>query len=96
MEIVCPSCNKANESDPCQRCGCELGPLFALRHAAAVQLSTAAQHLRNGSPAEAGEAALRAWELHHSADAARLGFLANLARGDFAVASEWLQRSDAL
>jgi hypothetical protein len=93
MEIVCPSCSKVNESDPCSRCGCELGALFQIGRAAAVQLATAARHLRENSPAEAGEAALQAWEFHHTPEAARLGFLAGLASGDFAVALQWLQRT---
>lgn len=93
MEIICPSCNKANRTDACERCGCELATLFQIRHAAAAQLSAAARHLRASSPAEAGEAALQAWELHHTPEAARLGFLAGVARGDFEVALQWLQRS---
>jgi hypothetical protein len=93
MEIICPSCNKANRSDVCERCGCELATLFQIRHAAAAQLSSAAQHLRTSSPREAGEAALQAWELHHTPEAAHLGFLAAVARGDVKVALQWLQRT---
>jgi hypothetical protein len=92
MEIVCPSCNKANAGDPCARCGCELASLFAVREAAAVELATAAQHLRHSSPSAAAEAALRAWELHHTPEAACLGFLAGIAGGNFGVAAEWLVR----
>jgi hypothetical protein len=95
MEIVCPSCNKANETDPCVRCGCELGALFRIRGAAAAQLATGAQRLRDGSPREAAEAALQAWELHHTPAAARLGFLAALAGDDFAAAAAWLRRTSA-
>ena len=40
-----------------------------------------------------GEAALQAWELHHTPEAARVGFLAGVARGDFDVALQWLQRT---
>ena len=39
MDIVCPSCNKVNQSDLCTRCGCELGALFQIRRAAAEQLA---------------------------------------------------------
>jgi hypothetical protein len=93
MEIICPSCSKANAADPCPRCGCELGALFSVRQAAAEQLATAARHLRATSPAEAAEAALQAWELHHTPEAARLGFLAAVAEGEFEIATQWLQRS---
>lgn len=93
MEILCPSCNKANQSDPCQRCGCELTALFAVSQAAVAELRTAAHCLRTQSPEAAHEAAVRSWELRHTPEAARLGFLASLALEDFATAGYWLQRS---
>jgi hypothetical protein len=89
MEIVCPSCGKANQSTPCLRCGCELSQLFAVCRAAEFELRIAGKCLRFGNVDEAREHAAHSWELHHSAEAARLAFLACIALGDFARSRLW-------
>jgi hypothetical protein len=93
MEIVCPSCGKANHSNPCGRCGCELLPLFAVYRAAEVELSVAGKCLRSGNIDEAREHAARSWELHHSSEAARLAFLACIVLEDFAWGRLWHHRA---
>jgi hypothetical protein len=89
MEIVCPSCGKANQADPCSRCGCELSPLFAIYHAAEAEVRIATKCLRCGSLEEARGHAMRSWELHQNPKAARLVFFASLGLNDFAGASHW-------
>src|SRR5208282_946616 len=96
MEIICPSCGKANEATPCRRCGCELSQLFAVCGAAEVELRIAAKCLRSGNVAEAREHAAHSWELHHSSEAARLAFLACIALEDFARSRHWHRRATTL
>jgi hypothetical protein len=93
MEIVCPSCGKANRTTPCVRCGCELSPLFAVCHAAEEELRAAGKCMRSGSAEEACGHAAHSWELHHTTEAARLAFLASVALGDFALGRLWHRRS---
>ena len=93
MEIVCPSCGKANQTTPCVRCGCELSPLFAVCHAAEVELRVAGKCLRSGNAEEACGHAVHSWELHHTSKAARLAFMACIALGDFALGQPWYRRS---
>jgi len=94
MEIVCPSCGKANQSTPCGRCGCDLSPLFAVYGAAEFELRVAGKCLRSGNLDEAREHAAKSWELRHSPEAARLAFLACIALDDFASARLWRQRGE--
>jgi hypothetical protein len=96
MEIVCPSCGKANQSTPCLRCGCELSQLFAVCHAAEVKLRIAGKCFRSGNVDEAREHAAHSWELHHSFEAARLAFLACIALEDFARSRLWHRRAVTL
>jgi predicted amidophosphoribosyltransferase len=96
MEIICPSCGKANEATPCRRCGCELSQLFAVCRAAEVELRIAAKCLSSGNVAEAREHATHSWELHHSSEAARLAFLACIALQDFARSRHWHRRATTL
>jgi hypothetical protein len=93
MEIVCPSCGKANQSTPCGRCGCELSPLFAIYRAADIELSVAGKCLRSGNVNEARERASHSWELRHTSKAARLAFLACIALDDFAWGRVWHRRA---
>jgi hypothetical protein len=95
MEIVCPSCGKANESSPCRRCGGELSTLFAVYHAAEVQLRVAGKCLRSENADEALARAAHSWEMHHTSEAARLAFLACLALDDFTRGRLWHQRAIA-
>ncbi len=91
MEITCPSCNKVNETSPCQRCGGELGPLFAIREAADAHLKLAGEFLREGSIGNAYHHAAHSWSLHHSPDAAKIAFLSCAYEKDPA-AWQWLGR----
>jgi hypothetical protein len=95
MEIVCPSCGKANESTPCRRCGCELSSLFAVYRAAEVELRVAGKYLRSGNVNEARKHAARSWELHHTSEAARVAFLACIALDDFGWGRLWRHRAVA-
>ena len=92
MEITCPSCKKLNRSDPCQRCGCELESLFAIRRAAISELAHGLRFLEKKDFESAGDAAARSWQLLHTPEAARVGFLASMGTGDSAAALSWLQR----
>lgn len=91
-EIACPSCGKTNTIAPCQRCGCDLAPLFAIRREAASALGAAARHLRKGAAQEAREEAWRSWDLRHSAEAVRVACLASIALGDPDGLAEWRNR----
>jgi hypothetical protein len=93
LEIACPSCGKTNAAAPCQRCGCDLAPLFAIRREAAHALGAAAQHLRNGAPREALDDAWRSWNLRRSAEAVRVACLASIALGDLDSLVEWRNRA---
>jgi hypothetical protein len=95
MEIVCPSCGKANESTSCRRCGSELSQLFAVFRAAEIELNVAGTCLRFGSADQAREHAAHSWELHHTSEAARLAFLSCIALEDFARCRLWYQRAIA-
>src|SRR6516162_505971 len=93
MEIVCPSCGKANGVSPCRRCGCDLSSLFAIDGAAGVELATAGKFLRTGNAGDARKHAARSWQLRHTPESARLAFIACVALGDFATARIWHQRA---
>jgi hypothetical protein len=92
MEIVCPSCGKANQSTPCRRCGGELASLFAVCRAAELELRVAGKCLRSRNLDEAREHAERSWKLRHTPEAARLVFLACLALDDFTSSRLWHRR----
>jgi hypothetical protein len=92
MDITCPSCGKANQSTPCLRCGADLSPLFAVCRAALGELSVAGKCLRSGQVEEAYSHATQSWELYQTPEAARLAFLACLARDDFAWSRIWYHR----
>src|SRR5271165_4257740 len=96
MEIVCPSCSRANQSTLCGRCGCELSSLFALSRAAEVELRVAGKCLCAGNVAEAREHAARSWQLHHSSEAAHVAFLACIALEDSAWGRIWHHRGESL
>jgi hypothetical protein len=93
MDITCPSCGKANQSTPCLRCSADLSPLFAVCRAALVELSVAGKCLRSGTAEEAYWHAHQSWELYHSPEAARLAFLACLARNDLDGSRIWHRRA---
>jgi hypothetical protein len=96
MDITCPSCGKANLSTPCLRCSADLSPLFAVCRAALVELNVAGKCLRSGHVEEAYSHATKSWELYHTPEAARLAFLACLARDDFALSRIWHHRAVTL
>src|SRR6516162_2599681 len=89
MEIICPSCGKANDSPACRRCGCELSALFAIDCAARIELAMGGKCLRCGNALDARNHAARSWQLRHTLGAARLAFLACTALADFASAWLW-------
>lgn len=89
MELKCPGCAKLTAAWECPRCGSDLAVLFALRESAAEDITRAALLLRQQQPASAYTFANRSWEKIHSAEAAKLAFLASLGTGDFASASFW-------
>jgi hypothetical protein len=93
MEIVCPSCGKANEMSPCRRCGCDLSSLFAIDAAAGIELVAAGRCLRTANASDARKHATRSWQLRHAPGAARLAFIACVVLGDFAGARIWRQRA---
>jgi hypothetical protein len=92
LEIACPSCGKTNAAAPCQRCGCDLAPLFAIRRAAETALGSAAQHLRKGAAREALADAGRSWDLRNSVEAVHLACLASIVLGDMHELGEWRNR----
>ena len=96
MAIPCPACNKADQTAvACTRCGCDLSQLHAIVEAAADRLAAAQTALGAANWRGALAAAERSWELLHSAEAARLGFLAAGALGDTGRALQWHRRARA-
>ena len=95
-ELACPSCGKTNTAAPCQRCGCDLAPLFAICREAASALEAAARHLRNGAAQEARDEAWRSWDLRHSAEAVRVACLASISLRDLDGLLEWRNRIPAV
>src|SRR5580700_274993 len=91
-ELACPSCGKINAAAPCQRCGCDLAPLFAIGCAAATALVAAAQHLRQGPAREALDDAGRSSDLRRSAEPVHVACLASIALGDLDGLVEWRNR----
>ncbi len=93
MSLICPACNKPHQSSPvCQRCGCDLSALHAVRRAAAAWLAEARHCLLQQEWPSALEAAERSWELSHSPEAAQCAFLVGGALGDTAAVVRWHQR----
>lgn len=93
--IVCPACNKANQTAPtCQRCGCELSPLHEIAAAAASRLSAARSALAMSNWPAALHAAAHSWRLRHTAESARVAFLAIAAAGDTMQAMRWRRRAE--
>ena len=93
IEIVCPSCGKANGSSPCRRCGCDLSSLLTIERAAGIELATAGKCLRIGNAGDARKHAALSWQLRHAPEAAYLAFIACLLLGDFATGLIWHQRA---
>ena len=94
MPITCPACNKASQSGAaCQRCGCDLARLHQIVEAAATHLEGAATALAECDWSAALTAAGRSWRLRHTAESARIIFLAAAAAGDTARALRWRHRA---
>jgi hypothetical protein len=70
----------------------DLSSLFAVCHAALVELSVAGKCLRSGQVEEVYSHAAQSWELYHTPEAA-LAFLACLARNDFTASRVWHHRA---
>ena len=94
MPITCPTCSKASQSGAvCQRCGCDLARLHQIVEAAATHLDGAAAALAERDWSTALTAARSSWRLRHTAESARIIFLAAAATGDTARALHWRQRA---
>jgi len=94
VPIACPACNKANQTEAaCQRCGCDLARLHEIRAAAVACLGGATAALADGDWTAALSAAARSWRLRHTAESARIAFLAAAAAGDTARTLHWRQRA---
>lgn len=95
----CPACGKINdpaETYDCQRCEANLESLIHVREAALQQLGRAHHNLLSGSTAMALEHAKRSWSLHHTAQAARIAFVASMINGSLGQAQQWHQREQKL
>jgi hypothetical protein len=94
--IVCPACNKANQTgDACQRCGCDLTQLHEIAAAAVTRLGAARTALAGRDWSTAVMEAERSWRLLHTGESAQLAFLAAAARGDGTLALRWRERAAA-
>ena len=96
MQLACPACGKTNDTvqgDSCQRCGCDLSPLTAIRQAAGWHLRTAANQLRAQAWADALRQAESSWALRRSSAAAQVAFLAAAALGDTAQLLHWREQA---
>ena len=96
MNIICPACGKRNglENKICSRCSCELEELAAILRLAAAYCHEAAACLRLADGPGALAKALNSWDLRHSAEAARLAFLASLLNHDFTAATHWYKNNN--
>ncbi len=93
MAIVCPACNKANQTEAaCQRCGCDLSRLHEIVEAAASRLGAARAALTDGDWPGALKHAERSWRLCHTVESARVAFLAAGAARDTSSALRWHER----
>lgn len=77
----------------CQRCGCVLSRLHEIAAAAGARLLAARRSLANGDWPDALRQAGRSWRLCHSAESARLAFVAAAAVGETACALRWRERA---
>lgn len=96
MALPCPACNKADQTAAaCTRCGCDLSQLHAIVAAAADRLAAAQVALGAADWPAALAGAEQSWQLVHSTEAARLGFLAAGAQGDTVRTLQWHRRACA-
>jgi hypothetical protein len=94
MALTCPACNKANQTDAiCQRCGCDLSGLHAIKRAAEASLGSVRQRLRQRDWAQALAEAEQSWQLCHSDAAAQCAFILSGILGNTAAALCWRQRT---
>jgi len=90
MQIRCPACKKNNVQVPrCQRCNTDLTVLNSIREASDHFLEKSRRNIMNGNGAKALQYAQTAWELEHTAQAARQAFLACLLLRRFDRATQW-------
>ena len=99
MEIKCPSCRKLNrldESEPdnrqCKRCGGDLARLYMVARAAGYKLDESKIFLSKMKPETALTLAEESWQLKHSTEAAKLAFLALVAKKNYTPAFAWYLR----
>ena len=97
MTMTCPLCKASNDAGPaCRRCRADLALLFAVEACREAELAAARSALAQGRPEVALNQALRADDLRHGADAARVAAAAALLARDFATAWKQYQRSRSL
>jgi len=88
--LKCPACGKLSPTEAmCTRCGCDLARLRAVIAAAQGALAEGRVSLQIGDWAGALSWSEKSWRLLHSAEAARLAFLAAGAMGDTRTAASW-------
>ena len=89
--LKCPACGKVNglEEKICSRCTCDLETLAMIIRMADWYRDQASTRLQAADGPGALAKALNSWDLRHSAEAARLAFLASLLNHDFAAATHW-------
>ncbi len=94
MGVRCPACNKPDQTGgACVRCGCDLEALQGIVAEAASHLGRARAACRAGDWGAGLREATRSWGLVHSADAARLAFMAAGAAGRTGEALRWYDRA---
>ncbi|MGR3218626.1 MAG: hypothetical protein ACUZ8H_02260 [Candidatus Anammoxibacter sp.] len=100
MEIKCPSCRKLNRFDEseagnrqCRRCGGDLARLYLVARAAEHKINESKRFLLEKKPDTAMTLAEESWQLKHSTEAAKLAFLASVAKKNYTPAFSWYLRS---
>ncbi len=93
MTLRCPACAKNNElgvQTACQRCGCDLSGMIAVRQSASRHLEEAGAQFRLRDWSAALRHAETSWKFIHTVKAAQLAALAASGLGDSARVFHWL------
>lgn len=92
-EIPCPACRKRiPEASDCPRCGADVRALRDILEAASRYLEMGRDRLKRREGRAALDAAEAAWDLRHSAEAAKLAFFACLQLRNWDGATRWYKR----
>lgn len=107
VTLACPACGKTDALPDwpprtgdsaglaaCDRCGCDLSRLRAIRQTADALLRAAKRSLERRDWEGGLSNATRSWDLAHTADGARVASLAAAALGDAAALERWRRRTD--